>query len=62
MARNFSSNNFHFRPTSLAAAMQSAGLIDKPSLVREPKQSITKTSKEGDKWLAERMLPVRRVA
>ena len=33
----FQSTDWHFRPTSLAAAMQSAGMDISPALIREPK-------------------------
>ena len=62
MARKFNSNNYTFRPTSLASAMQSAGLIKQPHLVREAKQSITAVNEDGDAYLKERMIPCRAVA
>ena len=36
-SKKFNSNNFIFRPTGMAAAMQSAGIGVKPFLVREEK-------------------------
>jgi hypothetical protein len=37
----FRSSDFVFRPTSLAAAMQQAGLVDRIHLVREPQHEGT---------------------
>ena len=62
MARKFNSNNYAYRPTGLAAAMAAAGMDVGISLVREPKQSIIATNKEGTKWQKERMIPVRSAA
>lgn len=50
MKKKFNSKDWTFRPTSLGAAMQKAGLIDTPSLVREAKQEgllRAKTDKEN---------------
>ena len=64
--RKFHSNDFLYRPTGmamgLAAAMADAGMEVGMCMVREPKQSITATNKEGTKWQKERMIPVRSAA
>lgn len=46
----FKANDFHFRPTGLAAALVAAGAVDKIAMVREPKRSIDTIveTKEGD--------------
>lgn len=66
MAKQFNSNNFAFRPTTMADAMERAGLNGTIAMVREPKQSITatKTNEQTGEttWQKERMLPIRRAA
>lgn len=41
----FKSRDFSFRPTTLSEAMQKAGLIDTPHLVREAKREGTVRAK-----------------
>lgn len=37
----FRSSDFLFRPSTLSAAMQAAGIIQTPFLIREPKMTAT---------------------
>ena len=40
MTPKFNSNDFHFRPTNMGAALLSAGLLAKPVMKREPKVEV----------------------
>lgn len=52
MRKSFKSNDFNFRPTSLAHALHDAGAIEAIALVREPKRSIDTIveTNDGDRY------------